>query len=92
MLTINAVVDINEALNFMIKKPARTPVEKTLYAHFPEEHHHLVAEWILEVSDYDALYMHLDDMVNGVHEKIKKSKIDIMENNRNHTHFKDKQL
>ena len=49
----------------------KTPVEKTLYSHFPKEYHHAVAEWISEVSDYDALYMHLDDMVDGVKKKIK---------------------
>ena len=49
----------------------KTPVEKTLYSYFPKEYHHAVAEWISEVSDYDALYMHLDEMVDGVKKKIK---------------------
>ena len=54
-----------------MKKQSRSPVEKTLYSYFPKEHHRAVAEWISEVSDYDALYMHLDDMVDGVIKKIK---------------------
>ena len=56
-----------------MKKQSRSPVEKTLYSYFPKEHHHAVAEWISEVSDYDALYMHLDEMVDGVKKKIKSS-------------------
>ena len=54
-----------------MEKKSRSPVEKTLYSYFPKEHHHAVAEWISEVSYYDALYMHLDDMVDGVKKKIK---------------------
>ena len=58
-----------------MKKHAKTPVEKTLYGYFPKEHHHTVAEWISEVSDYDALYMHLEDMVDGVNKKIESQKL-----------------
>ena len=59
----------------MLKKNNKNPIEKTLYAYFPGHHHQAVAAWISEVSYYDALYMHLDDMVDGVNEKIESLKL-----------------
>ena len=51
-------------------KQLQTPVGKALYEYFPIRNHHAVESWILKNSGYDAIYMHLSDMVEGVREEI----------------------
>ena len=55
-------------------KQLETPIGKALYEYFPLKDHHAVESWILKNSGYDAMYMHLSDMVEGVKEELKKKK------------------
>jgi hypothetical protein len=52
-------------------KQLNTPIGKTLYEYFPVKDHHAVESWILKNSGYDAFYMHLSEMVEGVKEELK---------------------
>ena len=56
-------------------KQLETPIGKALYEYFPEKDHHAVESWILKNSGYDAMYMHLSDMVEGVEKELKSKKV-----------------